>query len=126
MSKRPESSKEKYLVYKTRIYYCIKTRTGNSKSGYPEQPQNSYESMPIAVHPNCHLSQWLPFSSHSRLLTLGLTVLYSNLYGFLHSYLSSYRRLFQVLKPIRFLTMLFAIIHCCLFQFISVYTVVYF
>src|SRR6266566_878081 len=49
------------------IYY-VKIGTGNSQSGYPEQPQNSCESLPIAVHPNCHLSRWLPLSSHSCLL----------------------------------------------------------
>src|SRR6266699_3166607 len=83
-----------------------------------EWAQNTCEPPRIILHPNYHLSRWLPLSSHSRLLTPGLAVPYSSLCGFLHGYLSSCRRLLQALRPIRFPTMLFVIMHCCLFQLI--------
>ncbi len=36
----------------------------NSKCSYSERLRNSCEPPPIAAHQNCHLSQWLPISSH--------------------------------------------------------------
>ena len=91
-----------------------------------EWAQNTCEPPRIILHQNCHLSQWLPPSPHSRLLTLGLAVPYSSLCGSLHGYLSSCRRLLQALKPTRFPTMLFVIMHCCLFQLISAHAAAHF
>ena len=86
----------------------VKIRTGNSKNGYPEQPHNSCESMPIAAHPNCHLSRWLPLSSHSQSFIQACAVPYTAICC--HA-----RRLLQALRPTRFPKLLFAIMHCCLF-----------
>src|SRR6266566_9982231 len=80
-----------------------------------EWAQNTCEPPRIILYQNCHLSQWLPLSSHSRLLTPGLAVPYSSLCGSLHGYLLSCRRLLQALRPTRFPKLLFAIMHCCLF-----------
>src|SRR6266566_7513810 len=91
-----------------------------------EWAQNTCEPPRIILHQNCHLSQWLPLSSYSRLLTPVLAVPYSSLCGSLHGYLSSCRRLLQALRPTRFPTMLFVIMHCCLFQLISAHAVAYF
>src|SRR6266699_4684931 len=91
-----------------------------------EWAQNTCKPPRIILYQNCHLSQWLPLSPHSRLLTPGLAIPYSSLCGSLHSYLSSYRRLLQALRPIRFPTMLFAIMHYCLFQLISAHAVAHF
>ncbi len=74
-------------------------------------PRTAAELLRINAHrctPNCHLSRWLPLSSHSQLLTPGHVVLYSGLCGSLHSYLLSCRRLLQALRPTRFPTLLFA------------------
>src|SRR6266566_8557777 len=39
-------------------------RIRNSKCSYPERLRNSCEPPLIAAHQNCHLSRWLPISSH--------------------------------------------------------------
>src|SRR6266566_9775001 len=39
-------------------------RIRNSKCSYLERLRNSCEPPPIAAHQNCHLSRWLPISSH--------------------------------------------------------------
>src|SRR6266566_9044080 len=56
-----------YIDYKmSRLELQMRSpRIRNSKCSYPEQLRNSYELPPIAAHQNCHLSQWLPISSHS-------------------------------------------------------------
>src|SRR6266699_5571124 len=57
-----------------------------------------------------------PFRLIHSCLTPGHAVLYSGLCGSLHGYLLSCRRLLKALRLTRFPTLLFAIMHCCLFQ----------
>src|SRR6266566_1104094 len=47
---------------------CIR----NSKCSYPERLRNLYEPPPIAAHQNCHLSRWLPISSHSYVIFISI------------------------------------------------------
>src|SRR6266566_793783 len=47
-------------------------RIRNSKCSYPERLRNLYEPPPIAAHQNCHLSQWLPISSHSCIIFISV------------------------------------------------------
>src|SRR6266566_1143050 len=97
------------------IYY-VKIGTGNSQSGYPEQPQNSCESLPIAVHPNCHLSRWLPLSFHSWLFTPAYALFHFSLCGSLYGYSLPRIAFTSAFKPMLFFMLLFVIMPFSSFQ----------
>src|SRR6266566_7708814 len=74
--------------------------------------QNRCELSRIISHQDCHLSRWLPLSSHSQLLTLG----YTNAYSDLHGYSLPRTAPTSALKPMLFFILLFVIMPFSSFQ----------
>src|SRR6266566_3943255 len=98
-------------------------RIRNSKCSYPERLRNSCEPPLIAAHQNCHLSRWLPISSHLYTIFISVyTVSLRFICALTQTPTAIRYYVLRLLQPSR----LHRSLHCYSVSCISAYTVIRF